>query len=430
MKKPTAIQSQGWPVALSGTDMVGLADTGSGKTAAFVLPSIVHINAQPVLKSGDGPIALIIAPTRELAKQILNECNKFGGTSNIKATCLYGGTHKGPQRRDLENGVEIVIATPGRLIDMLENRHTNLRRVTYLVLDEADRMLDMGFEPQIRKIIEQVRPDRQTLMWSATWPKEVQTLANEFLKDPVRVVIGSPDLHTNDNITQIIDVCEAYDKIPKLKDVLAKIEPDENNRLLIFSQTKRGCDNLTRTLRQFGWQAMAIHGDKSQTERDMVLNQFRTGRSPIMVATDVAARGLDVKNIKTVINFDFPSCCEDYVHRIGRTGRAGAKGTAYSFFTSENARQGKDLIKILEQSNQNVPEALRTMSYNARGPSRNNRWGGSSRGRGGFRGGRGNSWGGASNTYTPPNTGGNYGASYSNGSSWGSNSNSNAYRPY
>jgi len=214
-KKPTAIQSQGWPVALNGKDMVGLAETGSGKTAAFVLPSIVHINAQPVLQPGDGPIALIIAPTRELAIQIQNECNKFGHTSNIKSTCVYGGVPKGPQCRDLRRGVEIVIATPGRLIDMLEQRVTNLRRVTYLVMDEADRMLDMGFEPQIRKIIEQIRPDRQTLMWSATWPKEVRALASEFLKDPIKVTVGSTDLHSNKNITQIIDVCEESDKLPK-----------------------------------------------------------------------------------------------------------------------------------------------------------------------------------------------------------------------
>jgi len=369
-KKPTPIQAQGWPVALTGRDMVGLAETGSGKTAAFVLPSIVHINAQPILQSGDGPIALVIAPTRELAVQILNECNKFGHTSNIKTTCIYGGAPKGPQVRDLRNGVEIVIATPGRLIDMLEQRVTNLRRVTYLVLDEADRMLDMGFEPQIRKIVSQIRPDRQTLMWSATWPREVEELASSFLKDPIRITIGSSDLHSNKNITQIIDCCEEYDKIPKLKDVLSKIEPDSSNRVLIFSKTKRGVDSLTDSLNSAGWKALAIHGDKNQSERDRVLNQFRSGRVAIMVATDVAARGLDVKDIKTVINFDFPGSCEDYVHRIGRTGRAGARGTAYSFFTQDNARQGRDLIRLLEQNNQCVPEPLRSMAYSARGPSR------------------------------------------------------------
>ncbi len=185
--EPTPIQAQGWPMALLGRDLVGLAETGSGKTLAYLLPAVVHINAQPHLAPGDGPIVLCLAPTRELAVQIQAECAKFGTTSRIKSTCVYGGAPKGPQAGDLRRGVEIVIATPGRLIDMLESRITNLRRVTYLVLDEADRMLDMGFEPQIRKIVAQIRPDRQTLLWSATWPKEIQALGRDFLHDPYQV---------------------------------------------------------------------------------------------------------------------------------------------------------------------------------------------------------------------------------------------------
>jgi ATP-dependent RNA helicase DDX5/DBP2 len=214
--KPTPIQAQGWPAALSGRDVVGLAETGSGKTLAFVLPAVVHINAQPFLQPGDGPIVLIVAPTRELAVQIQKVCDIFGQSSKIKNTCVYGGVPKGPQIRDLQRGVEIVIATPGRLIDMLEAGKTNLRRVTYLVMDEADRMLDMGFEPQIRKIVEQIRPDRQTLMWSATWPKEVKQLANEFLNpDMIQVNIGSPDLTANHKVVQIIDVVQEHEKHPK-----------------------------------------------------------------------------------------------------------------------------------------------------------------------------------------------------------------------
>jgi ATP-dependent RNA helicase DDX5/DBP2 len=202
-KDPTPIQCQGWPMALSGRDVVGIAETGSGKTLSFLLPSIVHINAQPLLRPGDGPIILIIAPTRELAVQIQGECQKFGYTSKIKHTCLYGGMPKGPQARELERGIEICIATPGRLIDFLDMGKTNLRRVTYLVLDEADRMLDMGFEPQIRKIVSQIRPDRQTLLWSATWPKEIQRLANDFLKDPIKVTVGSLGLSANERVRSI-----------------------------------------------------------------------------------------------------------------------------------------------------------------------------------------------------------------------------------
>lgn len=288
--EPTPIQAQGWPMALLGRDLIGLAETGSGKTLSYLLPAVVHINAQPFLKPGDGPIVLVLAPTRELAVQIQNECHKFGSSSRIKSTCVYGGASKGPQAGDLRRGVEIVIATPGRLIDFLESRTTNLRRVTYLVLDEADRMLDMGFEPQIRKIIGQIRPDRQTLLWSATWPKEIQSLAREFLNDPYQVLIGSPDLKANHRITQHFDFAADHEKYSKLIQILEK-EMD-GRRILIFCHTKRGCDDITRQLRMDGWPALSIHGDKSQKERDWVLQEFRTGKHPIMIATDVAARGL------------------------------------------------------------------------------------------------------------------------------------------
>lgn len=372
---PTSIQSQGWPVALKGRDMVGLAETGSGKTASFLLPAIVHINAQPELKRGDGPIALILAPTRELAQQIQVEANRFGRTSRIKNTCVFGGVPRHQQVSDLTRGVEICIATPGRLIDMIERRTTNLKRVTYLVLDEADRMLDLGFEPQIRTILSQIRADRQTLMWSATWPREVEALARDFLGDFIKINIGSPELHSNDNIAQIIDVCEQREKYAKLNKILDTVM--DGSKVLVFAGTKRDCDMLTSQLRSQNWGALGIHGDKSQDERDWVLNEFRSGRSPIMVATDVAARGLDVKDVKVVINYDFPNNCEDYIHRIGRTGRAGAKGTAYTFFTPDNARSAKELVGILRKTGQEINPRLLEL-LDARGG-----------GRGGGRGGRG-----------------------------------------
>ncbi|KAG2182233.1 hypothetical protein INT43_007160, partial [Umbelopsis isabellina] len=289
---PTAIQAQGWPMALSGRDVVGVAETGSGKTLAYCLPAIVHINAQPFLEPGDGPIVLILAPTRELAVQIQQECTKFGKTSRIKNTCIYGGVSRGPQIRDLSRGVEICIATPGRLIDMLESGKTNLRRVTYLVLDEADRMLDMGFEPQIRKIVDQIRPDRQTLMWSATWPKEVQRLAQDYLNSYIQVTVGSLNLSASHNVSQIIEICTEPEKRGKLIKHLERILDQPQNKTLIFTGTKRTADDITRFLRQDGFPALAIHGDKAQSERDWVLSEFRSSRSPIMVATDVASRGL------------------------------------------------------------------------------------------------------------------------------------------
>lgn len=381
-KSPTAIQAQGWPIALSGRDMVGIASTGSGKTLSYVLPAIVHINNQSKLQRNDGPIVLILAPTRELAQQIQQVANDFGQTSKIRNTCIFGGAPKGPQANDLLDGVEIVIATPGRLIDFLESRKTNLRRCTYLVLDEADRMLDMGFEPQIRKIIEQIRPDRQTLMWSATWPKEVQALASEFLKDYIQINVGSLQLSANHNILQIIDVCMDYEKEGKLGTLLKEIMAEQENKTIIFIETKRRVDEITRKMKRDGWPAVCIHGDKSQQERDWVLQDFRSGKAPILVATDVAARGLDVEDVKFVINFDYPSNSEDYVHRIGRTGRSQRTGTAYTFFTPSNGNKAADLVAVLTEAKQVINPKLQEMADN-----RSN-WNGSN----GTRGGRGGRW--------------------------------------
>eukprot|EP00397_Hematodinium_sp_SG-2012_P032646 GEMP01034779.1.p1 GENE.GEMP01034779.1~~GEMP01034779.1.p1 ORF type:complete len:518 (+),score=110.45 GEMP01034779.1:228-1781(+) len=373
-KEPTAIQVQGWPIALKGRDMVGIAETGSGKTLAFLLPSIVHINAQPYLSKGDGPIVLVLAPTRELAVQIKEECDKFGKSSKIKNTCCYGGVPKSDQGRDLRDGVEIVIATPGRLIDFLDNGATNLRRVTYLVLDEADRMLDMGFEPQVRKITSQIRPDRQTLMWSATWPAEVKRLAFDLCREsPVHINVGSMELKACHNIRQYIEVCSEHDKRGRLQKLLERIM--DGSKILIFTETKRSADTLTREMRTNGWPALSIHGDKEQSERDWVLQEFRDGKNPILIATDVAARGLDVKNIKYVINYELPLQIEDYIHRIGRTGRAGATGSAYSFFDTNKTRIAPALVKVLREAGQPVPPELeRYADGNQGGKGGGRRW--------------------------------------------------------
>lgn len=355
---PTPIQAQGWPIALSGRDLVGIAQTGSGKTLAYILPAIVHIINQPRLLRDEGPIVLVLAPTRELAQQIQQVANDFGQSVQVRNTCIFGGAPKGPQGRCLERGVEIAIATPGRLIDFLEKDTTNLRRCTYLVLDEADRMLDMGFEPQIRKIIEQIRPDRQVLMWSATWPKEVQNLAEEFLHDYIQINIGSLSLSANHNILQIVDVCEEWEKNDKLITLLTEISSEEETKTIIFAETKRRVDEITKAINRAGWRALAIHGDKNQQDRDYVLNQFRMSTGGILVATDVAARGLDVEDVKFVINYDYPNNSEDYVHRIGRTGRSHNTGTAYTLFTPNNSAKAKDLMCVLQEANQVVNPKL------------------------------------------------------------------------
>ena len=334
---------------------------------------------QQYLKPGEGPIVLVLAPTRELAVQIKEECDKFGSSSEIKNTVVYGGVPKSKQLRDLRSGVEIVIATPGRLIDHLEQGNTNLKRVTYLVLDEADRMLDMGFEPQLRKICSQIRPDRQVLMWSATWPKEVQNLARDYLNEYYQVTVGSLDLAGNKDVTQIIDCCGDGEKYRNLLRYL-KENLSEKDRVIVFVETKKGCDMLTRSLRMDGFQARAMHGDKSQEERDWVLKEFKSCQATLLIATDVAARGLDVDDIRMVVNFDFPNDTETYIHRIGRTGRAGKKGVAVSFFVAEkNGRMAKELIEILNRTDQNVPNELHQAAMSNRGG------GGRGRGRGGRR---------------------------------------------
>ncbi|KAM6957500.1 putative ATP-dependent RNA helicase DDX5 isoform 1-T1 [Aplochiton taeniatus] len=373
---PTPIQAQGWPLALSGKDMVGIAQTGSGKTLSYLLPAIVHINHQPFLERGDGPICLVLAPTRELAQQVQQVAGEYGRASRLKSTCVYGGAPKGPQIRDLERGVEICIATPGRLIDFLEAGKTNLRRCTYLVLDEADRMLDMGFEPQIRKIVDQIRPDRQTLMWSATWPKEVRQLAEDFLKEYVQINVGALQLSANHNILQIVDVCNDGEKEDKLLRLLEEIMSEKENKTIIFVETKRRCDEITRRMRRDGWPAMGIHGDKSQQERDWVLNEFKYGKAPILIATDVASRGLDVEDVKFVINYDYPNNSEDYIHRIGRTARSQKTGTAYTFFTPNNMRQAGDLVSVLREANQAINPKLLQMAEDRGGRSRGGRGGG------------------------------------------------------
>nr|CAB3237154.1 ATP-dependent RNA helicase dbp2 [Phallusia mammillata] len=425
-KEPTTIQAIGWPHALSGQDIVGIAQTGSGKTLAFILPALIHINAQPYLERGDGPIALVLCPTRELAQQVQAVANEFGNLCHIRNTCVYGGASKGPQLRDLERGCEIVIATPGRLIDFLEARKMNLKRCTYLVLDEADRMLDMGFEPQIRKIINQIRPDRQTLMWSATWPKEVRKLAEDFLTNNVHVQVGSLQISANHNILQIIDVCTEDEKGEKLMRLMEEIMGEDANKTIIFTETKRKCDQLTRNMRRDGWPAMCIHGDKSQPERDWVLNEFRTGKSPILVATDVASRGLDVSDVKFVINYDFPNQVEDYVHRIGRTARAEQTGTAYTFFTEGNVKQARDLIEILREAKQHINPRLIEMSQmrsfgkKSYGGYKGNGYGGSRGGRGGGSFNRNNSYGGGAKAgYGQSNGFGNQSSQYGGGMNGG-----------
>ncbi|KAL5257953.1 hypothetical protein ACHWQZ_G012787 [Mnemiopsis leidyi] len=358
--EPTPIQAQGWPIALSGRDMIGIAQTGSGKTLGFTLPGLIHINAQP--PGNGGPIALCLCPTRELAQQVMEVCEQYTQAMRIRAVCLYGGSSKYQQIRQLADGVEFAIATPGRLIDLLNTKKLNLRRCSYLVLDEADRMLDMGFEPQITAIISQIRPDRQTLMWSATWPTEVQELARKFLQDPLQINIGSDKLVANHAIKQVVQVIEDFEKFDKLKVLLQQIaNEDKFNKTLVFTDTKRMADDIADELKGSGWSVESMHGDKRQEERERILADFKRGHISILVATDVASRGIDISDITNVINFDYPNTSEDYIHRIGRTARASRKGTAYTFITPNDSRNIDDLVEVLKEADQEIPHALMMM---------------------------------------------------------------------
>lgn len=411
--KPTPIQAQGWPMALSGKNMVGIAQTGSGKTLSFILPAIVHILGQekvtsPALAS---PPVLILAPTRELACQIQEVARIYGNTARLNSTCVYGGAPKGPQIRNIRLGCDILVATPGRLIDFLtENDILNLNRCSFVVLDEADRMLDMGFEPQIRQILKLIRTDRQVLMWSATWPKNVQRLAYDILgRDYIQVRIGTAELYANNKISQKVVICGEFDKRDQLDRVLqgvwdaipepsTKVEGQQQKvekkmmRTIIFCNKKSTVDHITHHLYQNYWPVVAIHGDKVQHERDQAIRSLKSGETAILVATDVAARGLDVKDVMLVINFDMPLDIESYVHRIGRTARGSAdEGTSYAFVTGEDKPIVGDLVKILRDAGQEVSAELESMVDRKRPKSNNNtyyaRRGGKMGGsRGGFRG--------------------------------------------
>jgi len=401
---PTPVQKNSIPVILAKRDLMSCAQTGSGKTAAFLVPILNRIfedgpKGPPPSGNGYGrrkqyPLALVLAPTRELATQIFDEARKFSYRSRVRPAVVYGGANVSDQMRELDRGCHLLVATPGRLVDFLDRGKISLEYCQYLCLDEADRMLDMGFEPQIRRIVEQDNmpgPDiRQTMMFSATFPKEIQMLARDFLRDYVFLAVGRVG-STSENITQKIVWVEEADKRSFLLDLMdasglgAKDLDGEASRTLVFVETKKGADSLDEFLYREGFPVTSIHGDRTQREREEALRRFKCGQTPIIVATAVAARGLDIPNVKHVINFDLPGDVEEYVHRIGRTGRMGNLGLATSFFNDKNRNLVKDLIELIVESNQELPSWLESMALD----SRNHFGGGGRRGgnkKGGFGG--------------------------------------------
>jgi ATP-dependent RNA helicase RhlE len=325
--KPTPIQAQAIPYLTQGRDLLGIAQTGTGKTAAFALPILHRLAAERRPRAAGRPHALILAPTRELACQIDERFRAYGRGLGLKSAVILGGVGQGRQVQALAAGVDILIATPGRLLDLHSQRHVSLAEVSILVLDEADRMLDMGFIRDVRKIVAACRKERQTLLFSATMPPDIAKLAAEILRDPVRVDV-SPAKVEADRIEQRVYFVPAQAKRALLVELLADPAMD---RVLVFTRTKRGADKVCRTLKQSGVMAEALHGNKAQNARVRALDAFRSGRARILVATDIAARGIDVAGISHVINYELPNEPESYVHRIGRTARAGAVGAAIAF---------------------------------------------------------------------------------------------------
>ncbi|KAE8997518.1 DEAD-box ATP-dependent RNA helicase 24 [Phytophthora fragariae] len=362
LEAPTSIQAQAFPVALSGRDLIGIAKTGSGKTLAFTLPMVRHVMDQRELQRGEGPIAVVLAPTRELAHQTYVQAKKFLGVYGASCAAIYGGAGKWEQVQALKKGVEVVVATPGRLIEMIRKKAAPMNRVTLVVLDEADRMFEMGFEPQLRSVMGQIRPDCQTLMFSATFRRRIEALALDVLKNPIKLTIGQVG-QANEDIRQIAVVLPGHGaKWPWL---MARIRGlVDEGRLLIFAGSKAGCEELAKNLATAfpAAPALCLHGDKTQQERTEALAKFKHGECRVLVATDVAARGLDVKDVMNVVNFDVAKNIDTHVHRIGRTGRMGLEGfkpgTAYTLVTRNESQFAAQLVFNMDVSGQPVSAEL------------------------------------------------------------------------
>ncbi|KAJ3994273.1 P-loop containing nucleoside triphosphate hydrolase protein [Lentinula boryana] len=428
---PTPVQKYSIPIVANGRDLMACAQTGSGKTGGFLFPILsASFSMGPRAVAGESngyggrrratPTALILAPTRELVSQIHDEARKFAYRSWVRPAVVYGGADISQQIRLIERGCDLLTATPGRLVDLIERGKISLANIKYLVLDEADRMLDMGFEPQIRRIVQgEDMPgvnERQTLMFSATFPRDIQILAKDFLKDYVFLSVGRVG-STSENITQKIEYVEDNDKRSVLLDILNSHSAEGVGLTLVFVETKRMADMLSDFLIQNQWHATSIHGDRTQRERETALQTFRNGHTPIMVATAVAARGLDIPNVTHVVNYDLPSDIDDYVHRIGRTGRAGNTGVSTAFYNKGNKNIVKELVELLREANQEIPNWLEVSAHESSfGGSFRGR--GRGRGRGGgrdYRTGGGGGGGGYGNHSGHSGSGGGYGGGFGGG---------------
>ena len=341
---PTPIQAQAIPLALAGHDLLGGAQTGTGKTAAFGLPLLQRLSKTTPAKGPRKPRALVLVPTRELAVQVADSIKTYGRHLHLNVTTIYGGAGMGPQVDNLRRGADILVATPGRLIDHLERGSAKLDAIEVLVLDEADRMLDMGFLPAIKRIVNRVPKERQTLLFSATFEARIKGLAMEFMRNPQQVQVAA-----NNTIAEtIVHRAHPVDGSRKRDLLIQILSKRHTDQVLVFGKTKHGCNRLAEQLEDAGLRAVAIHGNKSQAQRQKALNLFKAGKARVLVATDVAARGLDIPDLPLVINHDLPMVAEDYIHRIGRTGRAGAQGEALSLVSPEEGGLLNQIQRMLK----------------------------------------------------------------------------------
>ena len=413
---PTPIQDQTIPTAMQGRDVIGIAQTGTGKTAAFALPILNHLTTKRLRPEKKSCRVLVLSPTRELSGQISDSFRAYGRHIKPLAVALaIGGVPINRQVRSLAHGVEVLVATPGRLLDLVNQRAVTLNQVEVLVLDEADRMLDMGFIHDIKRVVAMLRKERQTLFFSATMPQEITRLADQMLIDPVRVAV-TPQATTVERIAQRVIHTEKSAKPSLLVEVL---KAEKTDRVLVFTRTKHGADKVVRSLEKTGFFAEAIHGNKSQNQRERVLADFRTGKLRILIATDIAARGIDVDGVSHVINYDLPNVPESYVHRIGRTARAGADGIAISFCDQEEGVFLRDIERLIRvaipasgerQPHRPAVQPVRNGRGGNNGGGRNNQ-----RGNGGRNGGNGQGNGRGGHNGNRGNSGGNGGQSHSNG---------------
>jgi len=382
-ERPSPIQAQCWPVLLQTDskgrhcDVVGIAETGSGKTLAFSMPalSIMAKDSSSTNNRGRSPRMLVLAPTRELAMQSQKVLEEFGKVVNLSSLVIYGGVPKPAQKDILRKGVDCIVCTPGRLKDLVNEGSCDLSNISHLVLDEADRMLDMGFEEDVRFIISQCKEkeQRQTAMFSATWPAAIQQLALEFMVEPICIYVGfesivgsngensiDDSLSANKRVSQTVEVIEDRAREERLRELIKKYTGGKrkNDRILVFALYKKEAARIEGTLNRWGFSCASIHGDKTQDARNRALAEFKDGSCPILVATDVAARGLDIPDVEVVLNYTFPLTIEDYVHRIGRTGRAGKSGISYTFFQPGDKSHAGELQQVMRQAGQDIPDEL------------------------------------------------------------------------